>query len=192
MCSCADSSCTGCGSFSVPEGPAGSDGWSPQYQVVADGATREVLQLVSWTGGTGTNPGHIGEYLATAGGYTATLSLGRNIRGTNGTSGTNAFKYTKIFTTVDIEQTLTISVAEYTNCGVVPNPCILDPATINLFVDLTVTVWWRLNTTSDWLLMTAGNTYISNDYMCMVNYTTGLITITTYNSYGLYRVLITG
>lgn len=190
-CNCGNNNCAECGPFAIPEGTPGLDGWSPLFAVVADGATRQVLKLVGWTGGTGADPGHIGEYFDGTG-YTAVIGSASNIRGTNGTSGTNAFKYTKVFTTTDIEQSLTVSVAEYTNCGVVPNPCIIDPVNINLFVDLNVTVWYRPNATSDWQLMTAGNLFVANDYICTVNYTTGLITVLTMNSIGLYRVLITG
>ncbi len=94
MCvNCSNSGCGGCNNLNIPIGPAGENGWSPQYQIVADGAAREVMQLIGWSGGTGSNPGHIGEYLATAGGYTATLALGRNIRGSNGSASTVIFAY---------------------------------------------------------------------------------------------------
>jgi hypothetical protein len=37
-------------------GTDGVNGWSPVFAVVPDGTTRQVLQLVDWTGGSGTKP----------------------------------------------------------------------------------------------------------------------------------------
>lgn len=82
--------------FGIPAGAAGTDGddgddgWSPIYGIVADGE-REVLQLVGWTGGTGTEPGAVGQYLGTTG-FVADIADAANIRGSqgnDGTSGTN-------------------------------------------------------------------------------------------------------
>lgn len=194
MCAtCDNDSCGGCGPYKVPEGPAGDNGWSPQFAVVADGSTRQVLQLIGWTGGSGTNPGHIGEYVGPSG-FTAVIGDASNIRGTDGSSGSNRIKYVKIFETSEIEQELTIQYAEWTGCGLPDPPCIDDDKDINVFVDLHIQLWWRLNSgVATWsLLKCAGQngSDTGDDYTMGINHSTGLITINTLNNQGLYRAVI--
>ena len=62
-------------------GAAGTNGWTPTYQIVTDGASREVLEITGWTGGTGTAPST--GYLYPTG-LTSTLASGTNVRGTDG------------------------------------------------------------------------------------------------------------
>lgn len=71
-------------------GAVGTNGWSPVYQVITDGPTREVLQLIDWIGGTGTKPGNIGYYVASSG-FVPTAALAKNIRGSNGADGATGF-----------------------------------------------------------------------------------------------------
>ncbi len=79
--------------FGIPAGAAGSDGddgddgWSPIYGIVVDGE-RDVLQLIGWTGGTGTEPGATGYYLGITG-FVADIADAVNIRGSQGDDGTN-------------------------------------------------------------------------------------------------------
>lgn len=62
-----------------------SSGWSPTLGVVSDGATREVLRVTDWTGGTGTKPA-TGMYLSPTG-FTNDISEASNIRGSDGGGG---------------------------------------------------------------------------------------------------------
>lgn len=51
--------CTDCNSTTLPEGIAGNNGYSPKLAVVTvtcDTVEHEILQLVSWVGGSGTRP----------------------------------------------------------------------------------------------------------------------------------------
>lgn len=66
-------------------GAAGDTGWAPVFNIVSD-SSRRVLQLNDWTGGTGTKPGHTGEYVS-ASGFTATIGNGVDIRGPTGAAG---------------------------------------------------------------------------------------------------------
>lgn len=94
MCtSCSNSACGGCGGILIPQGLPGENGqgWSPRLAVVSDGPTREVLQLVGWTGGTGAAPGS-GLYVGSSG-FVSTAAAAVNIRGTNGTSPTNPLRF---------------------------------------------------------------------------------------------------
>jgi hypothetical protein len=67
-------------------GDNGSLGWAPVFGVVANGATREVLQLKDWTGGTGTKPGFVGQYVTTSG-FTTNIANASNIKGDAGADG---------------------------------------------------------------------------------------------------------
>lgn len=67
-------------------GDDGDNGWSPVFAVVADGQ-REVIQITSWTGGTGTPPAspvYVG-----ASGFVTDIALASNIRGPSGGAATN-------------------------------------------------------------------------------------------------------
>src|SRR5690606_31905380 len=61
-------------------GPAGDDGWTPVFAVVADGE-RRVMEILDWTGGTGTKPatGYLG-----AGGIVADIADALDVRGAPG------------------------------------------------------------------------------------------------------------
>lgn len=61
-------------------------GWSPVIQVVADGATREVLQITNWIGGVGVKPavGFVGST-----GIVATSNLAVNVKGAPGINGSS-------------------------------------------------------------------------------------------------------
>lgn len=65
-------------------GSAGTNGWSPIFAVASDGL-RRVLQLIDWTGGTGTKPA-VGSYLG-AGGFVATAAAAVDVRGIEGLPG---------------------------------------------------------------------------------------------------------
>ncbi len=69
------------------DGGGGDHGWSPQFGVVGDGE-RRVLQLMSWVGGSGSNPGHVNEYVG-ASGFTTELNQAIDIRGAAGQTGAN-------------------------------------------------------------------------------------------------------
>lgn len=68
-----------------PDGVAGNAGWSPVFQYVNDG-TRRVAQLADWTGGQGTKPGFIGQYVATTG-FTNIIANAVDLRGPVGAAG---------------------------------------------------------------------------------------------------------
>lgn len=67
-----------------PSGTNGNNGWSPILAVVTDGS-RRVLQLVNWTGGTGTKPS-FGNYIGPAG-LVANIVDAVDIRGATGATG---------------------------------------------------------------------------------------------------------
>lgn len=70
-----------------PVGATGNKGWSPDYDKVSDGA-REVNKLVGYVGGEGNAPTeNVGKFQATAGGFTETLALAKDVRGTAGATG---------------------------------------------------------------------------------------------------------
>jgi len=66
------------------DGTDGDDGWAPMLAVVADGA-RRVLQVVSWTGGTGTPPPS-GKYVGALG-LADLIADAVDIRGATGAQG---------------------------------------------------------------------------------------------------------
>lgn len=66
------------------ETPPGLDGWTPILAVVSDGE-RRVLQVVDWTGGTGTKP-NTGLYVGPAG-LVAAIGDAVDIRGAQGPAG---------------------------------------------------------------------------------------------------------
>jgi hypothetical protein len=69
-------------------GADGDDGWSPILSVVADG-TRRVLQIVDWTGGTGTKPSVVNQFIG-ASGIVSTAAAAADIRGAVGPAGSGA------------------------------------------------------------------------------------------------------
>jgi hypothetical protein len=92
MCGCSD-----CEGTDVTLGPAGLNGWSPEYAVVVDpgDSTREVLRLMNWWGGTGNRPSFSGTIMTDAWlsanavylgstGWTANIASATNVRGTDG------------------------------------------------------------------------------------------------------------
>lgn len=76
--------------FTIPagligtNGTNGDNGWSPILAVVSDG-TRRVLQIISWTGGTGTPPSSINQFLGSIG-IVSTAVAAVDIRGAAGAS----------------------------------------------------------------------------------------------------------
>ena len=69
------------------DGTDGDNGWSPVFAAVADGE-RRVLQLVDWTGGTGTKPS-TGLYVG-ATGLVALAADATDIRGAEGAAGSGS------------------------------------------------------------------------------------------------------
>lgn len=65
-------------------GNDGNNGWSPIYAIVND-STRRVLQIIGWTGGSGSAPA-TGGYIY-SGGQTADISVATDIRGPQGLQG---------------------------------------------------------------------------------------------------------
>lgn len=112
-------------------------------------------------------------------------------KGDNGKPGSNAFKFVKLFTTDDIEQVFTISQAELTACGLVPPACIANPADRNPFFDIHIQVWLLSGGSPNYrLLANAIDGTTGLDYTVSINPSTGLITFTTYNNFGDYRVVV--
>ena len=66
------------------KGVDGSDGWSPNFRVVARGKD-SVLQLYDWIGGTGTKPTTTGYLSGT--GVVSNIDLALDLRGTKGEIG---------------------------------------------------------------------------------------------------------
>ena len=75
-------------------GANGTNGWTPVFVIISDGE-RRVLQLQSWTGGSGSTPGGEGHYLGT-GGFTPNLYEAVDMRGARGSDGTNGSDATPI------------------------------------------------------------------------------------------------
>jgi hypothetical protein len=69
-------------------GADGDDGWAPILSVVTDGA-RRVLQIVDWTGGTGTKPSVVNQFIG-ASGIVSTAAAAVDIRGAAGPAGSGA------------------------------------------------------------------------------------------------------
>lgn len=62
-------------------GTSGLNGWSPTWAIVAGAvAGTKVIQITGWTGGTGSNPGHIGEYIGSSG-FTNNINLAQPVNG---------------------------------------------------------------------------------------------------------------
>lgn len=66
------------------DGDAGTNGWSPIFAVVTDGA-RRVLQVSDWAGGSGNKPTS-GQYLGPTG-FTGDIAQAVDVRGTPGAAG---------------------------------------------------------------------------------------------------------
>ncbi|MGB0948385.1 MAG: hypothetical protein ACPGUG_16330, partial [Pseudoalteromonas marina] len=64
-------------------GDQGEKGWSPEFAAVADGADRQVLELVDWQGGEGTKPSYGNLYVGTTG-FVSTKAAAANIKGEQG------------------------------------------------------------------------------------------------------------
>lgn len=79
-------------------GDNGLNGWSPIFGIVTDG-TRRVLQLVDWTGGTGTKPA-VGKYIGSDG-LKDTAAEAVDIRGPQGIAGTPALSSACAGITID-------------------------------------------------------------------------------------------
>lgn len=80
------------------QGIQGNAGWSPIFATVVDGE-RRVLQLVDWTGGTGSKPA-TGEYVG-ATGLVATIAQAVDIRGPSG-AGTGNVNPTGVIAVNDL------------------------------------------------------------------------------------------
>ena len=63
-------------------GPIGEKGWSPVFALIADGS-RQILELVDWTGGEGTKPSYGGLYVGTTG-LVSTKAAAVNLKGDPG------------------------------------------------------------------------------------------------------------
>ena len=61
-------------------GDPGDTGWAMEPALVADGDDREVIQVADWIGGTGSKPGHIGEYVG-SGGFVSDIAQAINVKG---------------------------------------------------------------------------------------------------------------
>lgn len=66
-------------------GDKGDSGWSPVFSAEADGATRTVLRLLDWIGGSGTKPATLGFIGST--GIVATAAQAVSIKGAQGEAG---------------------------------------------------------------------------------------------------------
>lgn len=84
--------------FTIPAGASGTNGyngWSAVYALIIDGQ-RRVLEVVGWTGGTGTPPTPINVYLSAVG-FTSDITQAIDVRGaagidgSTGSSGTNGY-----------------------------------------------------------------------------------------------------
>ncbi|MCX6837052.1 MAG: hypothetical protein NTX35_04475, partial [Verrucomicrobia bacterium] len=75
-------------------GADGANGWSPLFIAISDGE-RRVLQLQSWTGGSGSTPGREGYYLG-ASGFTPYLYEAVDLRGASGIDGISGADATPI------------------------------------------------------------------------------------------------
>lgn len=90
-------------------GGGGDDGWTPILAVVSDGE-RRVLQVVDWTGGTGTKPA-TGLYVG-ATGLEVDITDGVDIRGAAGANGTNG--WSPILAIVSDDERRVLQVTDWT------------------------------------------------------------------------------
>lgn len=65
-------------------GQPGLNGWTPVFAIVADGVSREVLQVIDWTGGEGIKPA-TGKYVGVSG-FVDDIADGVNIKGSGTTT----------------------------------------------------------------------------------------------------------
>jgi microcystin-dependent protein len=78
--------------FSIPAGEPGSDGtngtngWTPVPAIISDGE-RRVIQIVDWTGGSGTKPSIVNQFIG-ATGIVSTVAAAVDIRGAAGSAAT--------------------------------------------------------------------------------------------------------
>jgi microcystin-dependent protein len=78
--------------FSIPAGEPGSDGtngtngWTPVPAIISDGE-RRVIQIVDWTGGSGTKPSIVNQFIG-ATGIVSTAAAAVDIRGAAGAAAT--------------------------------------------------------------------------------------------------------
>lgn len=75
-------------------GATGDKGWSPILAVVTDSA-RRVLQIVDWTGGTGTKPSTTNQFIG-ASGIVASAALAVDVRGAPGVDGVTPNAFTTV------------------------------------------------------------------------------------------------
>jgi hypothetical protein len=66
-------------------GEAGDTGWSPLFAIVSDGE-RRVLQIIDWTGGTGTEPSTTNQFIGAVG-IVSSAAAAVDIRGAAGVDG---------------------------------------------------------------------------------------------------------
>lgn len=107
--------------FGIPEGNDGTDGadgnngWSPIYAAVQDGL-RYVLELIGWTGGTGSAPTTVGVYIGPTG-YVSDIANAvdiRGLQGINGTNGDNGFDgWTPVFSIIIDGQRTVLQVSSW-------------------------------------------------------------------------------
>lgn len=116
--------------------------------------------------------------------------------GTNGVDGTNAFKFVKQVTFDEIEQTIIITQAELTNCGVLPTGCLASETLHNAYTDLHIQVYGQIGSPiSFWIPFAYRTDTITagvNTYRSQIRISDGRIEITLDNYIGIVRVVILG
>lgn len=115
------------------------------------------------------------------------------INGTNGidgVDGTNSFKFTKSFTETEIEQVLIITQAQLTACGAVPASCLADGTIADVLTNYHIQVYF--DTGLYWTLLSPYATDPTFRVKIKVEKSTGNILIETFNTIGVFRVVITG
>jgi collagen type VII alpha len=73
-------------------GAAGTNGWSPVLAAVSNGSGGYVLQITSWTGGTGTPPSSTNQFIG-ASGIVGTAAAAQDIRGPAGAPGASTLAF---------------------------------------------------------------------------------------------------
>lgn len=116
----------------------------------------------------------------------------QGIQGIQGVPGNNAFKVIKQYYAEEIEQTITITQDELTNCDGVPAGCFIAPAMAS-FADIHIQVWCYIDGPLPyWQLLTNSTVIGTYNVNCKIDGISGDITVTTGNLAGMFRIVILG
>jgi hypothetical protein len=111
------------------DGEDGLNGWTAVPAVVSDGA-RRVIQIVDWTGGTGTKPSVVNQFVGSSG-IVSSAAAAVDIRGATGASGSGSGDMAKsVYDTDDDGKVNAAAIADAVPyAGVTGKPSTFPPST---------------------------------------------------------------